>query len=349
MMSVPELKMALLDSFWGTERGLNASSDARAEVRPLKCHSATVWGRCRKAGLDAYCAPRQSALTHLGRLTAHLLDAPPLQIVELITQLEANNPTPLPNETQELLDGTWKLVYTSNSEVLALLGLSRLPFVEVGDITQTVDGSKMTVENKVGGQGLELVPGRQTARVDGGRAGLHCPASTCLSIPYKIVVVLPMHDRQRLQRQPCLFETPPCTRDLQRPQHAARASAPSCASPRVVQVQLSGPLVRTSFATSASVEVRSPKLLQVQFQEGRVATPELLQDVELPASLELAGQQVDLKPLQVREDGEGSRAGEGGGVRREAVRKWIAGSDGGRAPGDLSWRGCGGIWAAREP
>lgn len=30
-----ELKMALLDSFWGTERGLAASSDSRAEINEL--------------------------------------------------------------------------------------------------------------------------------------------------------------------------------------------------------------------------------------------------------------------------------------------------------------------------
>lgn len=32
---VVDLKMALLDSFWGTERGLAASSDSRAEINEL--------------------------------------------------------------------------------------------------------------------------------------------------------------------------------------------------------------------------------------------------------------------------------------------------------------------------
>lgn len=32
---VAELKAALLDSFWGTDRGLAASSDARAEINEL--------------------------------------------------------------------------------------------------------------------------------------------------------------------------------------------------------------------------------------------------------------------------------------------------------------------------
>lgn len=48
-----------------------------------------------------------------------------------------------------LLDGSWKLVYTSNSELLAILALSRLPFVGIGDITQRIDSATNTVENKV--------------------------------------------------------------------------------------------------------------------------------------------------------------------------------------------------------
>jgi hypothetical protein len=48
------------------------------------------------------------------------------------------------------LNGDWKLVYTSNSELLAVLALSRLPFVTIGDITQRVDVAASSVENKVG-------------------------------------------------------------------------------------------------------------------------------------------------------------------------------------------------------
>lgn len=71
------------------------------------------------------------------------------EINELITQLEAKNPTPSPTEALELLSGTWRLVYTSNSEVVAMLGLGRLPLVSVGDITQEIDGPAMTVANKI--------------------------------------------------------------------------------------------------------------------------------------------------------------------------------------------------------
>ncbi|KAL4458619.1 hypothetical protein ABPG75_013484 [Micractinium tetrahymenae] len=158
-----ELKMALLDSFWGTDRGLAASSDSRAEIN------------------------------------------------ELITQLEARNPTPEPNEARAALGGTWRLAYTSNSELIALLALGRLPLVTVGEVTQSVDPLGMTVENRV---------------------------------------------------------------------------------------ELEAPLSKTALSATASFEVRSPKLLQVKFEEGRVSTPQLLSDLALPSSLELLGQQIDLTPVQ---------------------------------------------------
>lgn len=60
------------------------------------------------------------------------------------------------------------------------------------------------------------------------------------------------------------------------------------------------PRSKTALSATASFEVRSPKLLQVKFEEGRVATPQLLSDLALPSSLELLGQRVDLAPVQVR-------------------------------------------------
>lgn len=48
-----------------------------------------------------------------------------------------------------MLNGNWRLVYTSSPSVLALIGLSNLPLVKIGDITQTIDGPGMMVENKV--------------------------------------------------------------------------------------------------------------------------------------------------------------------------------------------------------
>ena len=65
-------------------------------------------------------------------------------------------------------------------------------------------------------------------------------------------------------------------------------------------MQLAGPFSRTALTTSASYELRSPKRLQVRFERGTVATPELLQDVELPASVTVLGQPIDLTPVKAR-------------------------------------------------
>lgn len=47
-----------------------------------------------------------------------------------------------------------------------------------------------------------------------------------------------------------------------------------------------------------SPQVRSPKRLQVRFERGSIATPQLLSDVEVPASVSVLGQTVDLSQLQ---------------------------------------------------
>lgn len=96
-----ELKAILLDSFYGTERGLSVSSEARAEIS------------------------------------------------ELITQLEAKNPNPAPTEAIDKLSGEWTLLYTINSELIGLLGLSRLPGVQVGEIRQKIDPYTLSITNTV--------------------------------------------------------------------------------------------------------------------------------------------------------------------------------------------------------
>lgn len=160
---VVELKQRLIDSLYGTQRGLRASSDTRAEV------------------------------------------------IELITQLEAKNPTPAPTEALTLLNGKWILAYTSYSEIFPLLATGNLPLVKVGEISQTIDSSAFTVENSV------------------------------------------------------VFE---------------------------------GPLTTTSFSTSASFEVRSPKRVQIKFEEGIISTPKLTDSIEVPESVDVLGRTIDLTPIQ---------------------------------------------------
>ena len=163
---VDAVKSRLLDSFYGTNRGLSASSKTRAEAN------------------------------------------------ELISRLEAMNPTPSPSYELAALSGKWRLVYTSNSEVMFLLAAENLPGLNVGDITQTIDGVGGRVENRVA---------------------------------------------------------------------------------------FSAPMVESSVSANASFEVRSPKRLQVKFNEAGVETPTIVADVfqymSLPMTVDVMGQSIDTAPL----------------------------------------------------
>ncbi|KAK4742484.1 hypothetical protein SAY87_000485 [Trapa incisa] len=160
---ITSLKKALVDSFYGTNRGLSATSETRAEI------------------------------------------------VELITQLEAKNPTPAPTEALTLLNGKWVLAYTSFVGLFPLLSRGTLPLVKVEEISQTIDSENFTVENSV---------------------------------------------------------------------------------------QFSGPLATTSFSTNAKFEVRSPKRVQIKFEEGVIGTPQLIDSIELPENVEFLGQKIDLTPFK---------------------------------------------------
>ncbi|KAG2561378.1 probable plastid-lipid-associated protein 2, chloroplastic [Panicum virgatum] len=134
------------------------------------------------------------------------------EVVELIAQLEARNPTPAPTEALALLDGKWILAYTSFSQLFPLLGSGRLPeLVKVEEISQTIDSENFTVQN--------------------------------------------------------------------------------C-------IKFSGPLATTSVSTNAKFEVRSPKRVQIKFEEGVIGTPQLTDSIVLPEKFELFGQNIDLSPLK---------------------------------------------------
>lgn len=156
------LKKQLVDSFYGTDRGLRATSETRAEV------------------------------------------------VELITKLEAMNPTPAPTEALTLLNGKWILAYTSFVGLYPLLSRTP-PLVKVEEISQTIDSENFTVQNSV---------------------------------------------------------------------------------------MFSGPLATTSISTNAKFEVRSPKRVQIKFEEGIIGTPKLTDSIVLPENVEFLGQKIDLTPLK---------------------------------------------------
>ncbi|XVF26121.1 hypothetical protein REPUB_Repub13aG0272700 [Reevesia pubescens] len=181
VVEIESLKKALVDSFYGTDRGLKACSETRAEI------------------------------------------------VELITQLEAKNPTPAPTEALPCLmangfspvDSTLQAVvlvlidrplgYTSFPCLFPLLSRGQLPLVKVEEISQTIDTESLTVQNSV---------------------------------------------------------------------------------------QFSGPLASSSISTNAKFEVRSPKRVQIKFQEGIIGTPQLTDSIVLPENVEFLGQKIDLTPIK---------------------------------------------------
>jgi len=56
-------------------------------------------------------------------------------ILSAVSKLEDFNPTSRPTEALELLEGNWRLLYTSS---LALLGLGRFPLVTLGQVYQCI-------------------------------------------------------------------------------------------------------------------------------------------------------------------------------------------------------------------
>ncbi|KAE8789788.1 putative plastid-lipid-associated protein 3, chloroplastic [Hordeum vulgare] len=68
------------------------------------------------------------------------------EVVELVAQLEAANPTSAPVQASEL-DGNWILLYTAYSELLPILLAGATPFARVDKISQEIDSRSMTIIN----------------------------------------------------------------------------------------------------------------------------------------------------------------------------------------------------------
>lgn len=71
------------------------------------------------------------------------------EVLELVNQLEAANPTSAPTEATGLLDGNWVLLYTAFSELLPLLAASTIPFVKVEGISQSINTPSLTIVNSI--------------------------------------------------------------------------------------------------------------------------------------------------------------------------------------------------------
>lgn len=65
-------------------------------------------------------------------------------ILMAITQLEDRNPTPRPVESGDLLDGNWRLLYTTSK---GLLNIDQLPLLKLGQIYQYIGVKTQSVYN----------------------------------------------------------------------------------------------------------------------------------------------------------------------------------------------------------
>ena len=67
-----------------------------------------------------------------------------VKVLSAVEQLEDYNPTPKPLEAKDLLEGNWRLLYTTSR---SLLGLDRFPLLQLGQIYQCIRVTNSKVYN----------------------------------------------------------------------------------------------------------------------------------------------------------------------------------------------------------
>jgi PAP_fibrillin len=77
-------------------------------------------------------------------------------ILAAIAQLEGRNPTPRPLEVPQLLDGDWRLLYTTSR---GILGFEQIPFLQLGEVYQCVRTLEAKLYNIAEIQGIPLLEG----------------------------------------------------------------------------------------------------------------------------------------------------------------------------------------------
>jgi hypothetical protein len=77
-------------------------------------------------------------------------------ILAAVAQLEDRNPTPRPVEALDLLDGDWRLLYTTSR---GLLNIDRLPLAKLGQIYQCVRAREAKIYNIAEVYGLPYLEG----------------------------------------------------------------------------------------------------------------------------------------------------------------------------------------------
>jgi len=84
-----------------------------------------------------------------------------IAILAVITRLEERNPTPRPVEAGSLLEGNWRLLYTTSQ---GILGLDRVPLVKLGQVYQCIRTADQRVYNIAEFSGLPFLEGIVSVR-----------------------------------------------------------------------------------------------------------------------------------------------------------------------------------------
>src|SRR4028118_982704 len=77
-------------------------------------------------------------------------------ILVAVSQLEERNPNPKPFEALDLLEGNWRLLYTSSDE---LLRIDNFPLLKLGQIYQCIRAKDSRVYNIAEVYGLPYLEG----------------------------------------------------------------------------------------------------------------------------------------------------------------------------------------------
>ena len=77
-------------------------------------------------------------------------------ILSAIAQLEDRNPTPRPIEALDLLEGDWRLVYTTSR---GILGIEQVPFLKLGQVYQSIRALEAKIYNIAEVYGVPFLEG----------------------------------------------------------------------------------------------------------------------------------------------------------------------------------------------
>jgi len=77
-------------------------------------------------------------------------------ILTIIDRLEDENPTPKPLESPKLLEGDWRLVYTTSN---GILGINRFPLLQLGQVYQCIRPEQRKIYNIAELEGVPLLEG----------------------------------------------------------------------------------------------------------------------------------------------------------------------------------------------